>query len=107
MAGPYSNSTFNFFIFIFKILFIYLFWLHRVAFRILIPQPGIEPVPPAVEGRRLNHWTPREVPRLTFYLFIYSLLCVGFLYLRQQGLLFIVVHGLLILVASLAVEYGL
>ena len=24
--------------------------------------PGIEPVPPAVEARSLNHWTAREVP---------------------------------------------
>ena len=23
---------------------------------------GIEPVPPAVEARSLNHWTAREVP---------------------------------------------
>ena len=32
------------------------------ACRILVPQPGIEPVPPAVEARSLNHWTAREVP---------------------------------------------
>nr|XP_030689033.1 solute carrier family 22 member 18 isoform X19 [Globicephala melas] len=29
---------------------------------ILVPQPGIEPVPPAVEARSLNHRTAREVP---------------------------------------------
>ena len=28
---------------------------------ILVPQPGMEPVPPAVEVWSLNHWT-REVP---------------------------------------------
>ena len=28
---------------------------------ILVPQPGVEPVPPAVEARSLNHWTAREV----------------------------------------------
>ena len=28
---------------------------------ILVPQPGIEPVPPAVEVWSLNHWTMREV----------------------------------------------
>ena len=32
---------------------------------ILVPQPGVELVPPAVEARSLNHWTAREVPRLT------------------------------------------
>ena len=30
--------------------------------RILVPWPGIEPVPPAVEAQSLNHWTAREVP---------------------------------------------
>ena len=29
---------------------------------ILVPQPGIEPTPPAVEAQSLNHWTTREVP---------------------------------------------
>ena len=32
---------------------------------ILVPQPGIEPVPPALEARSLNHWTAREVPKLS------------------------------------------
>ena len=29
---------------------------------ILVPQPGIEPTPPAEEAQSLNHWTAREVP---------------------------------------------
>ena len=32
------------------------------ACRILVPQQGIGPVPPAVEEQRPNHWTTREVP---------------------------------------------
>ena len=32
------------------------------ACRILVPQQGIGPVPPAVEEQGLNHWTTREVP---------------------------------------------
>ena len=32
------------------------------ACRILVPQSGIEPVPPAIEAQVLNHWTAREVP---------------------------------------------
>ena len=32
-----------------------------MACRILVPRPGIEPVPPAVEAGSLNHWTAREV----------------------------------------------
>ena len=34
-----------------------------VACGILVLQPEIEPVPPAVEVWSLNHWTAREVPR--------------------------------------------
>ena len=33
-----------------------------MTLRILVPQPGMEPLPPAVETRNLNHWTAREVP---------------------------------------------
>ena len=29
---------------------------------ILVPQPGIKPVPPVVGAQSLNHWTTREVP---------------------------------------------
>ena len=29
---------------------------------ILVPQPGIKPMPPAVEARSPNRWTVREVP---------------------------------------------
>ena len=28
----------------------------------LVPKPGIEPEPPAVEVQSLNHWTAYEVP---------------------------------------------
>ena len=37
-----------------------------MAYGILIPQPGFEPIPPAVEVRSLNHWTAREVPKNGF-----------------------------------------
>ena len=38
---------------------VYLFlWPHMG----LVPQPGIKPMPPALEAWRLNHWTSREVP---------------------------------------------
>ena len=45
-------------------LFIYLFIFGHVtqACEILVPQPGIEPLPPAVEAQSPNHWTAREVP---------------------------------------------
>ena len=33
-----------------------------VACQILVPRPGIEPRPPAVEVQSSKHWTTREVP---------------------------------------------
>ena len=38
------------------------FWPHHIAHRMLVPRPGIEPVPPEVEMQILNHWAAREVP---------------------------------------------
>ena len=38
------------------------FWPHHVACGILVPRPGIWPMPPALEVWSLNHWTTREVP---------------------------------------------
>ena len=34
---------------------VYLFWPSHVACRILVPQPGTEPLPLAVEAQSLNH----------------------------------------------------
>ena len=42
--------------------FSFLFWPYHTACGILVPQPGIEPAPPAVEAQSPNHWTAREVP---------------------------------------------
>ena len=38
------------------------FWLCLKAWRILVPSPGIEPRPPAVEAWRPNYWTPGNSP---------------------------------------------
>ena len=46
------SCTFFFFFFPFS-------WLHHVACGILVPQPGIEPVPSAVKAQNPNHWTAR------------------------------------------------
>ena len=46
-------------------VFFYLFffhWLCCMACRILIPYPGIKPMPPEVEAWSLNHWPTREFP---------------------------------------------
>ena len=34
--------------------------------KILVPPPGIEPLPPVLKGQSLNHWTTREVPEVIF-----------------------------------------
>ena len=47
------------------------FGLCRVACGILVPQPGIEPMYPALDEWGLNHWTTREVP--TCFSFLFSL----------------------------------
>ena len=38
----------------------------------LVPQPGIEPVPPAVEERSLNHGTTRDVPSTCLLNILYN-----------------------------------
>ena len=43
-------------------LFFFCFGLTVWHGGILIPQPGIEPRPPALGVRSLNHWLTREVP---------------------------------------------
>ena len=50
--------------------FIY-FWPCVMANGILVPQPGIEPVPPAVKELSLNHWTTRELPRWQILCYMY------------------------------------
>ena len=48
-------------------IFLFFFFLpHPVVCRILVPQPGIKPMPPAMRAQSLNHWTTREVPSVYF-----------------------------------------
>ena len=58
-----------------------LFLGHAMACGILVPQPGIKPMPPAVEVLSLNHWTTREVPKVYFPFN----LCLFFQVLRQEN----------------------
>ena len=48
--------------------FFFFFWPHCAAYRILVPDQGIEPMPPAVEVQSPNHWTTRELP--SFFSFV-------------------------------------
>jgi hypothetical protein len=43
------------------------------ALRILVPRPGMEPMPPALGVWSLNHWTTREVPILTSWSLLFTL----------------------------------
>ena len=47
--------------------FIYIFWLRCAACGNLVPGPGIEPMPRALEAQNLNHWTTREVPGMFYF----------------------------------------
>ena len=55
MAIWLYRETFN--------LYFKFFWLCCEAGRILVPQPGIKPAPPATKVGNLNHWTTRDVPQ--------------------------------------------
>ena len=44
--------------------FLFFFWPRCASYGILVHQPGIEPIPPAVEVGSLNDWTASEVPEL-------------------------------------------
>ena len=45
----------------------FFFLPHRASCGILVPRPGIEPIPPALEAWHHKHWTAREVPKCLFY----------------------------------------
>ena len=42
---------------------IFTFWSSHTACGVLVPQPGIEPVPFALKAQGPEHWTIRKVPK--------------------------------------------
>ena len=44
-----------------EVYFYFIFWPCCGAYRILVPQPGIEPMLSASGAWSLNHWTTRKV----------------------------------------------
>ena len=74
------------------------------------PRPGLEPVFPALAGR-LSTTAPPGKPIYFIFKFLTAFCfhcCVwAFSVCSEQGLLFIVVHGLLIAVASFVAEHRL
>ena len=69
LSGISLSPFFNFILWLIYIatgFFIYLVFGHTVQHaEILVPQPGIVPVPPALGVQSLNHWTTREVPQVS------------------------------------------
>ena len=63
IPGADWGGTISLFFFFFQ----FIFCPHCEACGILVPRPGIEPIPPAVEARSLNHWTAREVLAFGYY----------------------------------------
>ena len=59
LAEIIENILFHLILFIYLFIF---FWPCHMACRVLAHRPGIEPAPPAVGVRRLNHWTAGEGP---------------------------------------------
>ena len=49
-----------------KLEFSFFFWPHCAACGILVPRPGIEPVPPAVERGVLTTGPPGKSPKIAF-----------------------------------------
>ena len=49
-----------------KVFLFYLFRSYHAACGILIPRPGIKPVPPAVKAQTLNHWSTGEASPTPF-----------------------------------------
>ena len=66
MVFVFFLIMFNFYLFIyFTIYFLFLFFkllVSPLSVWDLSGQPGIKPVPPALEAQSLNHWTARKVP---------------------------------------------
>ena len=50
------------------LLLLLFFWPHHIAWGILVPWPGVEPTPSAVEAWSFNHWTSKEVQDAWFLL---------------------------------------
>ena len=101
-------------------LFIWLCWVLRAACRIfscgirdLVPQPGIQPGPPALGAQSLSHWITGKFHLLLFIVFfMYFWSCWAFTAeclfssCGEWELPFVAVCGLLIAVALLVSEHG-
>ena len=76
-AIAFSHLMDRLYLFIFNVYFFLSFWLCQAACGTFVPQPGIEPMPPAFERQSLNNWTTREVLNFFFILAVQYLLGVA------------------------------
>lgn len=60
---------------LFVCLFSFCFWLHCVAYEVLVSQPGISQVPTAVGKQSLNRWTTRKASKTHTYWKLTLMLC--------------------------------
>ena len=64
VCGPFLKSLLN----LLQYCFCFMFWFFgREACGILTSRPGIEPAPPALEGRVLTTAPAREVPWMFYF----------------------------------------
>ena len=52
------------YVFLFVNVTLFIYWPHSMVCGILVPRPGMEPMPPAGEAQSLNYLTTRNVPEL-------------------------------------------
>ena len=78
LAVTYDTFQSSFF------LFFFFFWLCLTTCRILVPQPGIKPMPLAGEVWSLIHWTAREVPRWHLNSTLMYILNIYFIIIRVK-----------------------
>ena len=60
--SPMSSIRGQFVLWLTTVLFLFFFLPYHLAYGILVPQPGIEPMPPDLGAQSLNHWTTKEIP---------------------------------------------
>ena len=58
------------------LLYVLVFFGHEGC-GILVPRPGVEPSPPALEALSLNHWIARGIPGVTFCMAFHACLKAG------------------------------
>ena len=73
----------SFYPFLYPIFPLFLFLALPHAYRILVPQPGIEPKPPEVEAQSLNHWTSRGV--LHFFSAVLAIASLHFIQILKSA----------------------